>query len=359
MLIGVCGLFVIANNAGLVPSSWTSRLVFGLGRLGHRPVAAPGAARDRADDGRVAAAEPPESLRPAKSGAHQPIAKPHPPAPTDEPAPEPEPKAPPQPAPQPIAKPSQPSSPQPAAEPPKPAPPAGPTPRDRRKARLGTLTLPPGFTHEWQGGSASLELAANELARGLTGPKRVALTLDGCWDDRPVGPILETLKSRGIRATFFLTGGFARRFPGTVQRIAAAGHEVGNHSMTHPQFTRLSESGLLSEAEQAEQALLRQASQAYRPYLRPPYGDRDLRVLRALLRHGFLPVYWTVDALDWRKGTTADDVLARVKAKGFKPGAIVLMHIASPATAEVLPRLINELRDAGLEPGPLSMVLQP
>ncbi|MCC7494283.1 MAG: polysaccharide deacetylase family protein [Fimbriimonadaceae bacterium] len=357
---------VVANNSGLLPERWTRHLLVGQ----HRPACS-------SERGRIRAVEPPPAARrqqPANSP--QPVAKPaaptlpalprdlpviqpqpQPPAgqaveveapPT--PAPEPRPVAP---APRPTAKPAPP--PRPASAPREPRPSGLLTP-DERRERLVDRTLPSGFTPEWRGGPAKLGLAANEIVQGRP-VQRIALTLDGCYEDELIPATLQILAEHRVRATFFLTGIFARRFPSAVRRIAAAGHEIANHSATHPYLTKLSRDRALAEVEEAEKLLLPLARDAYRPYLRPPFGDRDTAVCRMLLQHGFLPVYWTIDTLDWQQGATPESVLARVARKGLEPGSILLCHAGSAATQRALPELLGKARAAGLEPGTLSGVL--
>ncbi|MBI2299547.1 MAG: polysaccharide deacetylase family protein [Armatimonadetes bacterium] len=259
----------------------------------------------------------------------------------------------------------QPKPAKPAVAPQSPAPPAVPerkpgvlTP-DERRDRLAAVTPPPGFTTEWSGGAAVLSTAHNEIARGRADRQRVAVTFDCHHDDQYIDRLLELLRHQQVHATFFLSGQFAGKYPDCVRRIAAAGHEIGNHSHTHPHFQALSDAAVLAEMEAAEKAILPLAGTAYRPYFRPPFGERDVRVLRLLIQHGFLPVYWTVDTLDWQTGATAEAILDRVKKGGTVPGAIVLSHGGSEATMEAVPRMLNLLRGANLQPGTLSALCGP
>jgi len=358
--IAVCGLLVGLNNAGVIPASWRDKLV--IGRL---PTEAPAPEPEPEPEPGPA----PRPAEPAKPSWHPslpsltvPAAKP--PKPVRQ-TPEPE-AAPAAVAPAAEPAPIKPTIKQPAR--PAPPPPLAAEPAHRtdgvltvaeRRERLVDATPPPGFTSEWSGGAAVLRVAANEIARGNPQRRRVALTMDGCWEADQVPAILEILKSQGVHVTFFLTGTFASKYPDAVRKLAAAGHEVAHHSWDHPAFTKLDEAGLESQLERTERALVKLAPRAYKPYFRPPFGDRDVRVLRHLLQSGFLPVYWTVDTLDWKPEATPDSVLAKVQEKGLEPGAILLCHVASKPTLRVLPRLIVQLRAADLEPGPLSSVLVP
>ncbi len=231
------------------------------------------------------------------------------------------------------------------------------TPQERHE-RLAEVVTPAGFTTEWAGGAAVLRESANEITQGRGSGRRVALTFDAHYDSQPVDKLLALLAERGLHATFFITGAYARATPESVKKIAAAGHEIGNHSDTHRAFTKLSDSACIAELERAEQSILPLAGAAYRPYWRPPLGDRNLRVLRLALRHGFLPVYWTVDTLDWQENATPESVMERLTARGLVGGSIVLQHVGSAASVGCLPREIEQVRARELVPGSLSELLK-
>ena len=174
----------------------------------------------------------------------------------------------------------------------------------------------------------------------------VALTFDGAYDAAPLPSILATLEAIGVPATFFLTGEFARDFGGSVKSIVAAGHDVGSHSYSHPYFTKLSEKALADELDKTEAQLRKAGAPDPRPLFRPPYGDRDKRVLSLLNAHGYVSVVWTIDTIDWDTKTTAAQIKKRILDK-LQPGAIILMHVAGPQTAGVLPEIIQLLKDRG------------
>ena len=182
----------------------------------------------------------------------------------------------------------------------------------------------------------------------------VALTFDAGANSAGLPGILQTLAANGVRATFFLTGNWASANPGGVASIVAAGHRVGNHSMTHPGFTSLSDAQIAQQLAGAEAAITAAGADA-RPLFRFPFGERDARTIAAVNALGYLPVRWTVDTLGWKGtsgGITAQVVADRVLA-ALRPGEIVLMHIGSnpddgsTLDAEALPQLINRIRQAG------------
>ena len=182
----------------------------------------------------------------------------------------------------------------------------------------------------------------------------VALTFDAGANSAGLPSILQTLATTGARATFFLTGNWASANPAGVASIVAAGHRVGNHSMTHPGFTSLSDAQIAQQLAGAEAAIAAAGADA-RPLFRFPFGERDTRTIAAVNALGYLPVRWSVDTLGWKGtsgGITARTVADRVLA-ALQPGEIVLMHIGSnlddgtTLDADALPQLITRIRQAG------------
>ena len=193
----------------------------------------------------------------------------------------------------------------------------------------------------------------------------VALTFDAGGNASGLESILGTLAAEGVTGTFFLTGRWADANPGGVAAIAAAGHRFGNHSVTHPAFTTLSDAAIRDEVLGAE-ASIRAGGGDPRPLFRFPLGDRDARTIAAVNDLGYLPVRWTVDTLGWKGtsgGMTTQGVCDRVVA-GLQPGEIVLMHVGSnpddgtTLDADALPEVIAQLRGSGYTFVTLDVLLQ-
>lgn len=167
----------------------------------------------------------------------------------------------------------------------------------------------------------------------------VALT----FDDGP-GPytsqILDTLDSRGVKATFFEIATAIPRFPEVVRRQVASGMEVGSHTVTHRQLPLLPLAEQQREADGASDRLVEAG--APRPVMmRPPYGawNQDTR------RLGYSLILWNVDSEDWKNRdaqVTTNNIMAQVR-----PGSIVLMHDIHPSTAAALPGIIDRLQEEG------------
>lgn len=199
----------------------------------------------------------------------------------------------------------------------------------------------------------------SSLSEPIThGPKsnKVAVTLDmGSIGDATLD-VLQTLKANGVHATFFVTGKWAEQNPDLLRAIVAGGHEVGNHTYSHPDFTTLGPQQMADELNHTESIVKSIAGVSPRPYWRPPYGAYNAAVLREAKSFGYETIYWTVDGLDWRDDTTVASVIAR-DVKGADGGSIILMHGGLPKAAQALPSVLKQLRAKGLQPTSLSDVL--
>lgn len=187
---------------------------------------------------------------------------------------------------------------------------------------------------------------AKEYSLVPTKEKVVALTFDAAYDPAPLGAILKALKDAGTPATFFLTGEFIREFPAETKKIVAAGHPIGNHSYSHPDFTEISDAKVRDQLWRTAAAMKEVGAGDPRPLFRPPYGARDTRVLRLLASEGYVSVYWAIDTLDWKPERTAAQIKETILSK-LQPGAIVLMHVGGKETAKMLPGLLDEIEARG------------
>lgn len=189
----------------------------------------------------------------------------------------------------------------------------------------------------------------------------VALTLDAGASAAPTAQMLDALKARGITITFFLSGDWIEKNPELTRRIVADGHEIGNHSVNHPDFRLLSDAEIVAQLDGMSDALFRVAGVRPAPFLRPPFGSYDERVLRVVIAHGYLPIFWTLDSLDaFGEVKTADylvDRLTNTLTPDKRGGAILLAHCGNPSTAEALPRILDRFAQMGVTITTLSRVL--
>jgi peptidoglycan/xylan/chitin deacetylase (PgdA/CDA1 family) len=201
---------------------------------------------------------------------------------------------------------------------------------------------------------------AAEIARGDPGRPWIALTFDAGASLGPLPSILETLRQKDVRCTFFLTGDTLRRpeAPDLLRQMLAEGHEMGNHSDTHPLFTELTDEQIGRELAALEGMVVEITGISTKPYFRPPSGNRDDRVRRVVHENGYLNIYWTYHVWDWTADRTAEKILHSA-IEGACNGAIVVLHVGAQETADVLPTIIDELQARGYRLVTLSELLAP
>jgi peptidoglycan/xylan/chitin deacetylase (PgdA/CDA1 family) len=224
----------------------------------------------------------------------------------------------------------------------------------------GNQTPGPPLSTSCTPASGVTAVSATEIARGNTVRKQVALTFDaGGEDGVRAASILDTLRAKGVRATFFVEGEWASQsdtYRGLVRRMASEGHEIGNHTLTHPYSTTLADAAFCAELNQADRVISGIDGRTTRPLWRPPYGDRDARIRALAAGLGYRTIYWTVDPRDWDASVTEQMIYDRVMT-GVQPGAIVLLHVGGANTWKVLPRLIDGIKAAGYQPALVSTVI--
>jgi peptidoglycan/xylan/chitin deacetylase (PgdA/CDA1 family) len=204
---------------------------------------------------------------------------------------------------------------------------------------------------------ASWQPTTRLFDRGMNTPAKVALTFDAGADPDAVPLILQTLAEHHVHATFFLTGKFCELFPDQCRAIADAGMELGNHSFSHPHFTKETDEEIRSQLERAEAAIVKACGRGAKPLFRFPYGDSDRRTRDLVAALGYQPIHWTLDSLDSvGKPKSADFVAARILGK-IKPGYITLMHVSRVESAKALPRIFDYLDKTGVQVVPVSELL--
>jgi peptidoglycan-N-acetylglucosamine deacetylase len=183
-----------------------------------------------------------------------------------------------------------------------------------------------------------------------TSDRKIALTFDDGPDDKYTPKILDILKSNGIKATFFVIGEHAEKYPQMIQRSAQEGHVIGNHSWDHPNLAKLSSDQVQAEIGKTDDVIKHIVGQS--PSLfRAPYGVVNDEVRTDAANTGHQLIGWSVDTLDW-DGKNASQIVSAVK-KEVKPGAIILQHSAGgkhgnlDSTIEALPQIISYLKHNG------------
>jgi peptidoglycan/xylan/chitin deacetylase (PgdA/CDA1 family) len=206
-----------------------------------------------------------------------------------------------------------------------------------------------------------LSASVPDLTRGPSDRPDIVVSFDGGSSDRGASAILDALAARGIRTTIFLSGEFIRRYPDLARRIAADGHEVGNHTDTHPHLTTYGADGRQTTKLGVDRAFLvgelSRTARLYRdatgrtmaPIWRAPFGEHNAEIRRWAAEAGYWHVGWTggrsgLDGLDWVSDPRshayqpADRLLARLVSHA-ENGGIVLLHLGSDREEPVAARI--------------------
>ncbi|GLH73575.1 hypothetical protein GETHLI_20770 [Geothrix limicola] len=220
-------------------------------------------------------------------------------------------------------------------------PPAKAAPAPSPSLPLGASSLPASASPQWPGMGEALN-----LTRGPGGQKRILLSFDGGSSAEVAAEVLDLLKARGVHTTLFLTGAFIERYPALVRRMAAEGHELGNHTMHHPHFApgmkrdpQWTRERIQRELLDADAALVRLLGRPMDPFWRAPYGEHTPEIRRWAEELGYRHVGWSegADTLDWatpkdrRLYRTGDAIVQRLQQRLGRDGdgLIVLMHLGS------------------------------
>ena len=173
----------------------------------------------------------------------------------------------------------------------------------------------------------------------------IAMTFDDGPSAVLTPRLLDILKQRNIKVTFFVLGQLVQEHPEIVQRAIAEGHEVGNHSWDHKALNKLGEGGLQHELADTSAEITKATGKPV-TLMRPPYGATTPRLNRAIEKeYGMKVILWSVDPLDWKRpGPHA--VEQRIVA-GTKPGSIILSHDIHPGTIDAMPATLDALLAKG------------
>ncbi len=204
--------------------------------------------------------------------------------------------------------------------------------------KLVTTALALFLCVEW--GPLSTERGQWGIASGDPFVKEVVLTFDDGPREHGIQEIMSVLGDRNVPATFFLVGKFAERYSPITLSLAAAGHEIANHSYTHPKLYQLWVEKIMREAERCDEVMENLGLRKTR-FLRPPGGSFNLKVFNAMRRKGLKLGLWSLNSADYT-GRPAEEIV-RLVTHSVKPGTVVLMHSGVPNTVTALPEIIQNL----------------
>ena len=209
------------------------------------------------------------------------------------------------------------------------------------------------FRTEGQPPVASAEAAQlkayNAAYIGNTGEKVLYLTFDAGYENGCTEKILDTLKKHNVKAAFFLVGNYIEKNADLVRRMVNEGHIVGNHTMHHPDMSKISDLDSFSrELSSLEQLFLETTGKEMPKFYRPPQGTYSEDNLKMAKKLGYKTVFWSLAYVDWNNDSqpTTQYAFSKLLPRTHN-GAVVLLHSTSKTNAEILDELLIKWEAAG------------
>ena len=194
------------------------------------------------------------------------------------------------------------------------------------------------------------------ISEGSPQQKQISFTFDAGSDAAGIR-ILDVLKKHKVKATFFLTGKWVEKYPSLAKKIVEEGHEIGNHSYSHPDAVKTTANALKQDIIKAEEAIKEATGKSPQPYFRFPFGSYNSTALKTVGTAGYpFSIQWSLDTIDWKQPAT-EVIISRIKT-GASNGDIILMHIGGINTPEAIDQVIPWLKDQGYQLVPLSVLLK-
>lgn len=181
----------------------------------------------------------------------------------------------------------------------------------------------------------------------------VSISFDAAWGADKTRQIMDVCDSYNVKATFFLVGFWIDKYPEMVAEIAARGFEIGTHSSTHPQMSKLSADKCRGELSTCCRKIVDITGRPVTLF-RPPFGDYNNQLLNVAQDLGLYTIQWSVDSLDW-KGLSAREIAERCQKA--KSGDIILCHNNSDHIVEALPLIFESLQLKNLKFCPIGQLI--
>lgn len=179
-----------------------------------------------------------------------------------------------------------------------------------------------------------------------TKENKVALTINCAWNAEDIDLILQTLSENQVKATFFIVGDWASKFPDAVKKIYETGNEIANHSESHPHVNNLNYEKNLEEINKCSERIKNLTGNATKFY-RGPYGEYNDTVIKASQDANHTMIQWSIDTLDYN-GLTYEQMWQRIEQK-LEKGSIILMHNGTENTALSLDEIIKSIKQKGYD----------
>lgn len=202
----------------------------------------------------------------------------------------------------------------------------------------------------WQlSGSRNYQIAGELISRVNTHERLIALTFDDGPTKKHTDSVLAMLAEHDVPATFFVTGKEVDIFPDEARKIMAAGHQLGNHSWSHPRMVLKSPAFIAEEIEKTD-AALRAIGYQENILFRPPYGKKLFVLPWYLQKTGRTSVTWDIEPETWPDVAKSAQTIAEHVIENARPGSIILLHVMYDSREEsrkALPSIINGLKEQG------------
>ncbi|MEG2310697.1 MAG: polysaccharide deacetylase family protein [Clostridia bacterium] len=200
----------------------------------------------------------------------------------------------------------------------------------------------------------------NSYYIGDTTIKKIYITFDAGYENGYTPDILDALKKHNAKATFFVVSTFMKSSPDLIKRMVSEGHIIGNHTMTHPNMSKMSTiEDFKKEILPVETMYKEITGQDMQKFYRPPQGIYNLQNLQMANELGYKTIFWSLAYVDWYvdKQPTKDAAFKKLLPR-IHPGAILLLHSTSKTNSEILDELLTKLEKEGYTFGILNELVK-
>lgn len=188
-----------------------------------------------------------------------------------------------------------------------------------------------------------------------TSKKKIYITFDAGYEAGYTPKILEALKKHNVKATFFVVGTLMKSDPEVIKQIDSEGHIIGNHTMNHPNMSKMQTlEDFKNQIKPVEILFKNLTGKDMKKYYRPPQGIYNLKNLEMANELGYKTIFWSLAYVDWKKNIqpSHDEAFNKILSR-IHNGAILLLHSTSKTNSEILDELLTKLEDMGYEFGTL------
>ncbi|MCL2055844.1 MAG: polysaccharide deacetylase family protein [Oscillospiraceae bacterium] len=183
---------------------------------------------------------------------------------------------------------------------------------------------------------------------------KVSLGFNCAWDNADIPELIAILEEHGVKATFFISGGWCEKYPESVRALSGAGHEIGSHSNTHADLAKLGKKAIIEEIVLCNEKI-KAATGASPTLFRMPSGSYNKLVIETLREQGMIPIQWDIDTVDY-KDPPPEEMRANIR-KNLRKGSIILLHSGAKNTPAALPGILADIKAAGYTAVPVSQLI--